>query len=171
MTLLPVRPLRADPPSFEDAVLALRPALGSFARRLAQNEADAEDLVQETILRALAARDHFDPGTNLKAWLFTILRNGFNTRWRKSQREVLPGTEALEASAVTPSTQADRLWAREVMARMLDDLTPPHREVLILVPVLGLAYEEAAEVCGCSVGTVKSRLNRARAALAELVGH
>ncbi len=70
---------------------------------------------------------------------------------------------------MTQSTQAGALWAREAIGRLLSDLSPAHREVLILIPVLGLAYEEAAEVCGCSIGTVKSRLNRARAALAELV--
>ncbi len=169
MTLLPVRPLEGVPPDFESAILALRPALLAFGRRLTRCEVDAEDLVQDTILRALAARDHFDAGTNLKAWLFTILRNGFNTRWRKRQRETLPGSEAIEAGAVTQSTQAGALWAREAIGRLLSDLSPAHREVLILIPVLGLAYEEAAEVCGCSIGTVKSRLNRARAALAELV--
>jgi RNA polymerase sigma-70 factor (ECF subfamily) len=159
-----------DPkPDFDNDVLALRPALHAFARRLARQEPDMDDLVQDTILKALAARDHFTEGTNLKAWLFTIMRNSFNTRWRKSQRETLPGPEAIEAGAATPAAQVDRLWARQAIDCLLHDLSPAHREILILIPVLGLAYEEAAEICGCSVGTVKSRLFRARAVLATLV--
>lgn len=154
--------------AFLRELLASRPALCAFARRLARQEPDAEDLVQETILRALAARDRFAPGTNLKSWLFTIMRNCFNTRWRRSLRESLPGSEAIEAGASTPSTQAARLWAQEALHRLIHDLSPAHREILILVPLRGLGYEEAAAACGCSVGTVKSRLSRARAALAAL---
>jgi RNA polymerase sigma-70 factor (ECF subfamily) len=174
VTFCPKTPLLvmpADAPSgFEEEVLALRPALGAFARRLHRQESDAEDLVQDTILRALAARGRFHEGTNLKAWLFTIMRNSFNTRWRRARRETTPGPEAIEAGAVTPATQGTSLWARETMERLLNDLSPAHREILILIPVLGLGYEDAAEVCGCSVGTVKSRLSRARMALAALVG-
>lgn len=155
--------------AFAEDVIRLRPALCAFALRLTRKEADAEDLVQETLLRAIAARDRFEEGTNLKAWLFTILRNAFNTGWRRSQRELLPGAEVIEAGAATPANQAQSLWAREAIDRLLHDLSPAHREVLILIPVLGLGYEEAAEVCGCSVGTVKSRLNRARAALSAMV--
>ena len=158
-----------DHAEFEGQVLALHPALCAFARRLHRQEPDVEDLVQDTVLKALAARDRFQEGTNLKAWLFTIMRNSFNTRWRKSCRETLPGPEVIEAGAVTPATQGSSVWAREAMERLFHDLSPAHREILILIPVLGLGYEDAAEVCGCSVGTVKSRLNRARAALAALV--
>lgn len=169
---VPRRRPGAGPPgeaAFARDVLALRPALCAFARRLARQEPDAEDLVQDTILRALAARHRFREGSNLKSWLFTIMRNAFNTRWRRTLRETLPGPDSIAAAAVTPATQAGRLWAREAMERLLHDLTPAHREVLILIPVLGLGYEEAASSCGCSVGTVKSRLHRARAALSALV--
>jgi RNA polymerase sigma-70 factor, ECF subfamily len=155
---------------FEQDVLTLRPALCAFARRLQRQESDAEDLVQDTLLRALSARERFQEGTNLKAWLFTIMRNSFNTGWRRSCRETMPGPEAIEAGAVWPATQGTSLWARETMERLVHDLSPAHRDILILIPILGLGYEEAAEVCGCSVGTVKSRLSRARAALAALVG-
>jgi RNA polymerase sigma-70 factor (ECF subfamily) len=155
--------------SFVDAVLALRPALHAFAHRLTSQSCDAEDLVQDTILRALAARHHFTMGTNLKAWLFTIMRNSFNTRWRRSQREVTTGAEVIELRMVTPATQEDALWARQALGRLLHDLSPAHRAILILIPVRGASYEEAAQVCHCSIGTVKSRLNRARAALADLV--
>ncbi|TNC48513.1 sigma-70 family RNA polymerase sigma factor [Rubellimicrobium rubrum] len=155
--------------AFDNDVLELRPALRAFARRLLRQETEVDDLVQDTILKALSARDSFQYGTNLKAWLFTIMRNTFNTRWRRARRETMPGSEVIELGAVTPSTQADHLWARETMERLLNDLTPAHREILILIPVLGLGYEDAAEICHCSVGTVKSRLNRARVALAALV--
>lgn len=154
---------------FGEEVLALRPALAAFARRLNGQEADAEDLVQETILKALRSSDRFQRGTNLKAWLFTIMRNSFNTRYRRARRETWPGAAAIEVMAVTPATQGADLWTREAIDRLLNDLSPAHREVLILIPVLGLGYEEAAELCACSVGTVKSRLSRARLALAALV--
>ncbi|TNC75014.1 sigma-70 family RNA polymerase sigma factor [Rubellimicrobium roseum] len=155
---------------FDQEVLDLRPALVAFARRLLRQEADVEDLVQETIVKALAARHRFREGTNLKAWLFTIMRNSFNTRWRRSRRETTPGSEVIELGAVMPSTQATDLWARQALERLMKDLSPAHREILILIPVMGLGYEDAAEVCNCSIGTVKSRLNRARMALAALVG-
>ena len=153
----------------EPDILALRPALHAFARRLTKQESDAEDLVQDTILKALAARHRFEPGTNLRAWLFTIMRNTFNTGWRRSCREVVTASEVIELSGLRPATQETDLWARQAAARLLHDLSPAHREILILIPVQGLCYEEAAKVLGCSVGTVKSRLNRARAALAALV--
>ena len=155
---------------FANDLLALRPALQAFARRLTSQACDAEDLVQETILRALHARHLFAEGTNLKSWLFTIMRNSFITRWRRSQREVPTGSEMIEFMVVTPATQDSLLWAREVAEQLLHHLSPTHREVLILVSVQGLSYEDVAQMSGCAVGTVKSRMNRARAALAALVG-
>jgi RNA polymerase sigma-70 factor, ECF subfamily len=155
---------------FEQEVLALQPALRAFARRLAKQECDAEDLVQSTILKALAAQGRFQEGTNLKAWLFTILRNTFNTGWRNACREVVTASEAIELGTLIPATQETNLWAREAAQYLLHDLSPAHREILILIGVHGLSYEEAAEASGCTVGTVKSRLNRARAALLALVG-
>ena len=171
MSFQPRRPVDEEvgPSRFEHDVLALRPALCAFARRLSRQEPDAEDLVQDTVLRALAAREQFLDGTNLKAWLFTIMRNSFNSRWRRALRETIPGSEAIEARSVTPDTQTTDVWAREAIDRLLHDLSPAHREILILIPVLGLSYEDAAQACGCSMGTVKSRLNRARAALHLLV--
>ncbi len=160
----------ADPElAFVSDVLALRPALVAFARRLTGQECDAEDLVQDTILKALRAEHHFVEGTNLKAWLFTILRNSFNTRWRRSQREVTTGAEVIELAMTTPATQEATLWAQQAADRLLHDLSPAHREILILIPVQGASYEDTARICRCSVGTVKSRLNRARAALVALV--
>lgn len=163
------RPATRDWTGFERDVLALRPALYAFGRRLARQESDVDDLVQDTLLKALSAQARFEPGSNLKAWLFTIMRNSFNSRWRRSRFECLPGQDAILATAVTPSSQPSELWAREALDRLLHDLSPAHREILILIPVRGLGYEEAAALCGCPVGTVKSRLNRARAALSALV--
>ena len=160
--------LAAD--AFARDVLAHAPALRAFAWHFVSQEADAEDLVQQTILRALIGRRHFCPGTNLKAWLFTIQRNSFNSRWRTTCRETMPGGEFFETFAVEPATQEGGLYARQVLDRMMRELSPAHREMLILVPVQGLSYEDAAERCGCSVGTVKSRINRARAALGALGG-
>jgi RNA polymerase sigma-70 factor (ECF subfamily) len=159
----------ASPADFAHEVLVLHPALCAFARRLLRQPADVEDLVQDTIMKALSAQDRFQEGTNLKAWLFTIMRNSFNSRWRRGLRETLPGAEAIAASAVTPATQTVELWAKQAIDRMLRDLSPAHRDILILIPVMGVSYEEAAVACGCSVGTVKSRLSRARGALAALV--
>jgi RNA polymerase sigma-70 factor, ECF subfamily len=98
------------------------------------------------------------------------MRNSFNTRWRRSRREVTTGAEVIETACVAPATQEDTLWARQSLGCVLHGLSPAHREILILIPVRGLSYEDAARLCGCSVGTVKSRLNRARAALATLTG-
>jgi RNA polymerase sigma-70 factor (ECF subfamily) len=117
--------------SFVDAVLACRPALQAFAHRLTTQRCDAEDLVQDTILRALAGRHHFTMGTNLKSWLFTIMRNSFNSRWRKAQREVLTGSEVIELTMVTPATQEALLWAQQAAHQLLHHLSPAHRQILI----------------------------------------
>ena len=156
-------------PDFEHDVLALQPALLAFARRLAKQESDAEDLVQDTILKALAARHRFQKGTNLRAWLFTILRNRFCSRWRMSRREVVTGPEMIDLGGSTPATQETLLWASQAAEQLLFHLSPAHRDVILLVPVRGASYAEAAQILGCSEGTVKSRLNRARAVLAALV--
>lgn len=156
--------------AFVHDLLALRPALQAFANRLTSQVCDAEDLVQETILRALRARHLFADSTNLKAWLFTIMRNAFVSRWRASQREVPTGSELIEVMMVTPATQESLLWARQVAGQLLHHLSPTHRDILILVSVQGLSYEDVAQMSGCAVGTVKSRMNRARAALAALTG-
>lgn len=159
---------RPDP--FERSLLDQRPALEAFARRLHGGGADAEDLVQETLLKALAARHQFTPGTRLKSWLFTIMRNTFNTRCRRAAVQPQSMGLDIESMASTPATQTTLLWSRQVIARLVNDLSPDHREVLILIPVMGLSYEHVAAIHGCPVGTVKSRLSRARAALAQLAG-
>jgi RNA polymerase sigma-70 factor, ECF subfamily len=155
--------------AFANDLLTLRPALQAFARRLTRQACDAEDLVQDTILRALRSRHLFAEGTNLKSWLFTIMRNAFITRSRRASREVTTEAEAINFMAITPATQETLLWAQQVAGLLLHHLSPTHRDVLILISVQGLSYEDVAQMSGCAVGTVKSRVSRARAALAALL--
>lgn len=154
---------------FREEVAALVPHLRAFARTLAAGDASfADDLVQDTMVNALQAQRQFSKDTNLKAWLFTILRN----RWRSlvSRRHVTAevSVESLDQLAWVPPEQEVRL---EVIAfrGAFRRLTPAQREVLVLVAVQGLSYERAAAVCGCELGTVKSRVHRARALLREML--
>ena len=156
--------------SHSAAVMELIPALRAFARSLCGNTADADDLVQDTLLRGFEKHHLFQPGTNLRAWLFTILRNRFYSNWNKHRRE--PIAEPSGVSEPLTSAVDGQYWhlrLRELEAAMLE--LPVHqRETLMLVGVLGESYESAAEILGCNIGTVKSRVNRARAALQERVG-
>ncbi|MBB4008646.1 sigma-70 family RNA polymerase sigma factor [Allorhizobium taibaishanense] len=150
-------------------IVSLIPALRAFAHSFCKTPEDVDDLVQETLTRALANVDKFDPGTKLKSWLFTIMRNTFCTRFRKRQREVVgiePGF--LDTLSVGPTQEwtTRAVEVREALSRL-----PTHqREIIILVVMLGESYETAAEVSGCAVGTVKSRLNRARQRLFQELG-
>lgn len=150
-------------------VVALIPALRAFARTFCQKPEEADDLVQETLMKALANLDKFEPGTRLKSWLFTIMRNSFCTRIKKSSRESIGLPEALAASLVTEASQDWVVQADEVR-RALERLPAHHREILVLIVMLGERYEDAAVICGCAVGTVKSRLNRAREQLRRELG-
>ena len=150
-------------------VLEFLPALRAFARSLTRNRTEADDLVQETLLKALSNIDKFDPGTNLRAWLFTILRNTYYTEIRKRRREN-DGMSALaqQDTNIGPSQEwsATLTSLKDALALLPDD----QREALVLVGAAGLSYEEAADVCGCALGTIKSRVNRARAKLLVLMG-
>lgn len=139
----------------------LLPALNAFARRFYRAQTDADDLVQETLLRALANLDKFEEGTNLKSWLFTIMRNAFNTRYAIARRE-MPGLEdCVSDTRVTPPSQEWSLLAQDV--EQACNLMPKHfRVVLEAVAVKGMSYDHTAADMGCAVGTIKSRLNRAR---------
>jgi RNA polymerase sigma-70 factor (ECF subfamily) len=151
-----------------DSILAAIPNLRAFAISLSGNVDRADDLVQETILRALANIDSFRPGTNMPAWLFTILRNLFRSEYRKRRREVEDATGMYAESMKSQPEQASRLEFEELrtaLAQLPDD----QREAVILVGASGFSYEEAAAICGCAVGTIKSRVNRARNRLAELM--
>jgi RNA polymerase sigma-70 factor, ECF subfamily len=155
-------------PSIRDDILAAIPHLRAFAMSLSANIDNADDLVQETLVRALAHIDSFEPGTNLSAWLFTILRNLFRTTYRKRKREVEDGEGRFAATLKTRPEQNSRLEFKEFQ-QALAKIPADQREALILVGASGFSYEETAEICGCAVGTVKSRVNRARAKLAELL--
>jgi RNA polymerase sigma-70 factor (ECF subfamily) len=155
-------------PSVRDAMLAAVPSLRAFAISLSANVDRADDLVQETLLRAWANIDSFEPGTNMSAWLFTILRNLFRSEYRKRRREVADSDGSYADSMKTQPEQSSRVEFeefREALAKLPGD----QREALILVGASGFSYEEAAMICGCAVGTIKSRVNRARTRLAELL--
>lgn len=142
------------------------PALRAFALSLCRNPDSADDLVQDTLIRAWTHFDSFTPGTNMRSWLFTILRNGFYSDLRKRKREVADPEGAFVARlAVAPSH--DGTLALTEFLRAFARLSPEHREVLTLVGALGFSYEEAAQVTALAVGTVKSRVSRARAMLGE----
>jgi len=151
-----------------DAILATVPSLRAFAVSLCGNLDRADDLVQETLTRALANIDSFRPGTNMAAWLFTILRNQFRSEYRKRRREVEDADGTHAQSLQAPPEQFARVEfdeLRQALAKLPED----QRESLVLVGASGFSYEEAANICGCAVGTIKSRVNRARTHLAQLM--
>jgi RNA polymerase sigma-70 factor (ECF subfamily) len=155
-------------PSVRDAVLAAVPSLRAFAISLSGNVDRADDLVQETLLRALANIDSFQPGTNMSAWLFTILRNLFRSEYRKRRREVEDGDGSYAETLKSQPEQSSRVEFEEFRTA-LAKLPPDQREALILVGASGFSYEDAAAICGCAVGTIKSRVNRARSKLSALL--
>ena len=152
--------------AFRDGLSAALPALQAFAQSLTGNPGRADDLVQEALLKAWANQDRFAPGTNLKAWLFTILRNQFYSECRKQRREVEDVDGALAGQLVAPAAQEHGSDLQVVLSHMAR-LPPLQREALLLVGAQGLTYEAAAAVMGCQTGTVKSRVSRARAYLVE----
>ena len=160
-------------------------ALYGFALRLTRNPADAEDLVQETFLRACRFKDSFAPGTNMRAWLFKILSNLFINRYRRTSREslALDGVEGSSIAEAALSRESVRLlrepeahfeapFFSEHVARALESLPPDFRAVVVLSDIEEFSYKEIAEIMGCPIGTVMSRLHRARRALQrQLVGY
>lgn len=155
-------------PDLRDTMLAAVPSLRAFAISLSGNVDRADDLVQETLLRAIANIHSFQPGTNMSAWLFTILRNLFRSEYRKRRREVEDTDGSYAESLKTQPEQSSRVEFEEFRVA-LSKLPEDQREALILVGASGFSYEEAAEICGCAVGTIKSRVNRARNRLAQLM--
>ena len=149
-------------------MLAAVPNLRAFAISLSGSVDRADDLVQDTLLRAMANIDSFTAGTNMSAWLFTILRNLFRSEYRKRRREVEDTDGSYAESLKSHPEQASRLEFQEFRTA-LAKLPPDQREALILVGASGFSYEEAANICGCAVGTIKSRVNRARTRLAGLL--
>ncbi len=152
---------------FRDAIIALIPALRAFALRLGGARCDVDDLVQETLVRAWRYRDTYHEGTNLKSWLCKILQNCFyaDCHGRRGVIEDVDGRWA--AQQIAAPTQEWHLRYNEILSA-LNRLTPDTREALVLVVADGFSYEEAAGISGCPVGTLKSRVNRARERLAEL---
>ena len=155
-------------PAIRDQVLATVPSLRAFAISLCGNIDRADDLVQETLLRALAHIDSFEPGTNMPAWLFTILRNLFRSEYRKRRREVEDADGRYAETLKSQPEQTGRVEFEEFRGA-LAKLPSDQREALILVGASGFSYDDAAAICGCAVGTIKSRVNRARTRLADLL--
>ncbi|MDB6178152.1 RNA polymerase sigma factor [Paracoccus sp. Z330] len=144
------------------------PALRAFALSLTREGASADDLVQDTIVKAWTNMDKFQAGTNLRAWLFTILRNTFYSARRKTKREV-SDTDGIHAARQAAKPDHDGKLAMRDFRHAFQQLPDEQREALILVGASGFSYEEAAEMTGVAVGTVKSRANRGRKKLAELL--
>ena len=154
--------------SIRDGLVEALPRLRAFAISLAHDVTRADDLVQETILKAWNAADRFEPGTNLDAWLFTILRNQFLTARRKAKREIEDADGNHAARLTAAPDQHDRLNFEDLRAA-LARLPDAQREAVLLVGASGLSYEEVAEIAGVAVGTIKSRVNRARVSLAAML--
>lgn len=161
---------RRDAAEFRDRLLAMTPGLRRFAISLTRDSAAADDLVQETLLRAWDKQSSFAMGTNFEAWLFTILRNVFYTTQRKRSREISDG-DGIHAERLVSIPEQDGRLDLGDMRVALDRLTPTMREALVLVTVENLTYEEAAAIMGCQVGTVKSRVWRAREQIVRMLGY
>ena len=149
-------------------LIAVIPNLRAFAVSLCGNPDRADDLVQETLVKAWGHLDSFVEGTNLPAWLFTILRNFYYSEYRKRRREVADPDGAIATKLATAPAQNGHMDLRD-LHEALQQLPNDQREALILIGASGLSYEEAAEICGCAIGTMKSRVNRARHRLAEML--
>ncbi|MDP3745931.1 MAG: sigma-70 family RNA polymerase sigma factor [Phenylobacterium sp.] len=154
----------ADDEAFKRELVQLIPHLRAFARTLAGEPAGADDLAQDAMMKAWDARASFQMGTNMKAWTFMILRNQFYSEKRRSWRQTQLDQEAAERTLVAVD-DPEAPVALDELRLSLAQLPAEQREALILVGAGGFAYEEAAEICGCAVGTVKSRVSRARKAL------
>ena len=155
-------------PDPREEILGHLPSLRAFALSLCRDATLADDLVQDTLLKAWQKFHLYEPGTQLRAWLFTILRNGFYSGLRKQGREVGDTDGALTEQLASKPHHDGHLALAELSAA-LDRLPAEQREALILVGALGFSVEEAAETCGCAPGTIKSRANRGRRAIAEML--
>ncbi|RFB85481.1 RNA polymerase subunit sigma [Rhizobium leguminosarum bv. trifolii] len=156
------------PSAIQSEIVQFTPALRAFARRFLRGEDDIDDLVQETLLKALNSLHLYQPGTSLKSWLFTIMRNTFCTNYRRQKREPTAMDAAMEQIAIAPSQE----WAlrERELEQALTQLPDDRRRALLLVAT-GTSYEDAAKLCGCRLGTLKSRVNRARGSLLSMLGN
>ena len=153
---------------FRAEIIKLVPQLRAFSRGLTGSRDRADDLVQDTLMRAIAGEHLFRPGTNLRAWLFTILRNRHLSEYRRRRYDGGGIEDVPEALVAVSGNQQSALELKEVQA-LLMTVPVKLREALILVSAAGLSYEEAAAVCKCAVGTIKSRVNRARAEITAMM--
>lgn len=152
-----------------DELVTHLPAMRAFAISLTRNRAIADDMVQDTLVKAWTHIDRFELGTNMRAWLFTILRNTYYSDRRKMRREV-PDVDGVITEGVAEKPAHDGHMNLSDFRRALARLNDEQREALLLVGASGFSYEEAAEMCGVAVGTIKSRTNRARKELAKMLG-
>ena len=158
-----------ETPSFKRELLSTLPSLRAFAVSLSGRHDKADDLVQDTMMKAWAKQDSFQMGTNIKAWLFTILRNEFYSQMRKRGREVQDSEGAFtERMSVHPSQYG--ILDMADFKKALDGLPHDQREAIVLIGASGFSYEEAADICHCAVGTMKSRVSRARTRLQDVLG-
>lgn len=155
----------SDSTAFETALIALIPQLRAFSRCLCRSAAEADDLAQDALAKAWASQESFQPGTNLKAWVFMILRNQFYSNKRRDWRATQLDPEMAERTLVAVDNPTGGLELDE-LRRAMDMLPADQREALILVGAAGLSYDEIAEITGVAIGTVKSRVSRARDRLA-----
>ena len=151
-----------------DELAKLLPELRVFAISLTRNRATADDMMQDTALKAWTNMDKFEVGTNMRAWLFSILRNTYFSSRRKLKREVADVDNAYSDSLSVKPEHDGKLQMRDFKAAF-DQLADEHREALLIVGASGFSYEDAAAICGVAPGTMKSRVNRARARLKDLL--
>jgi RNA polymerase sigma-70 factor, ECF subfamily len=167
-----VGPNAGSDPKLEDQfkreLIGLIPHLRAFARTLAGDPASADDLAQDAMMKAWDARASYQMGTNMKAWTFMILRNQFYSEKRRSWRQTQLDQEAAERTLIAADDPESPV-ALDELRLSIGMLPAEQREALILVGAGGFAYEEAAAICGCAVGTVKSRVSRARKALQAIL--
>jgi RNA polymerase sigma-70 factor (ECF subfamily) len=160
--------MTAPSQTLRDDLIKAIPSLRAFAISLCRNRTEADDLVQETLIRAWNNLTNFQEGTNLKAWLFTILRNNFYNGLRRQKHQTEYARTMDASQFIVQASQEKTMEFGDVM-RNLAELPPDQREALILVTVENMSYEEVAHICDCPIGTVKSRVNRARARLEALM--
>ncbi|MCR4264693.1 sigma-70 family RNA polymerase sigma factor [Nitratireductor sp. ZSWI3] len=152
-----------------EEIVDLIPALRAFARSFYYDPSDADDLVQETLTKALARIHQFTPGTSMKSWLFTIMRNTFYTAITVRKREAPGSADCASTKVAVDATQEWTIKGHE-LSQALHRLPPSQREILMLIGVLGVSYDDASNILGCAMGTIKSRMNRARLKLLQELG-
>ena len=157
-----------DRSDFKRELTEVIPHLRAFARGLCGRPDMADDLVQEALMKAWAAQERFEPGTSMRAWTFVILRNAYLTDMRRNRFRGEYDEGVAERTLTEPASQEEPMHLSD-MHRALLTLPAERREALLLVGAGGFSYEEAAEICGCAVGTIKSRVGRARSALSAML--